>query len=60
VEILTAADECTAALRSTWLVFREPQLSEPPDTDPYVRWCGRDVGEGFLSYSLPDSPITVH
>jgi hypothetical protein len=56
VEILTVGDERTAALRSVWLVFREPQLSEPPDTDPYVRWCARDVGEGFLSYSVADFP----
>ncbi|CAN5207925.1 hypothetical protein BH09GEM1_BH09GEM1_39270 [soil metagenome] len=33
-----------------------PQLTEPPDADPHVRWCGREVGENVLSYSLSRSP----
>src|SRR2546426_3795972 len=24
----------------------KPQPTEPPDTDPYVRWCGRGLTEG--------------
>ena len=38
----------------------EPQLTEPPDADPHVRWCGREVGEIFLSYSPSRSfPLLV-
>ena len=33
-----------------------PQLSEPPDTDPYVRWCGRGVAGHSL---LPPIPISA-
>src|SRR5438034_196759 len=31
------------------LAARSPQLAEPPDTDPYVRWCGR--GRVGITYS---------
>jgi hypothetical protein len=37
------------------LAPRYPQLTEPPDADPHVRWCGREVGELTLSYSLSRS-----
>ena len=43
--------ECTAPSRTknstAWACSawpREPQLAEPPDTDPHVRWCGRGRG----------------
>ena len=39
-------------LESRAWVSHEPQLSESPDADPHVRWCGREVGEYILSYSL--------
>jgi hypothetical protein len=29
----------------------EPQLTEPPDADPHVRWCGRGVA-GITRYPL--------
>lgn len=46
-EIHTLGEERTCALRSA--SFRDPRLSEPPQTDLYVRWCGRGVaGECLL------------
>ncbi len=34
----------------------EPQHSEPPDADPHVRWCGREVEELSSSTPYPDPP----
>ena len=31
----------------------QPQLTEPPDADPHVRWCGREVGESSLLLPIP-------
>jgi RNA-directed DNA polymerase len=36
------------------LVARSPQLTEPPDADPHVRWCGRAVGESLSPTPYPD------
>ena len=33
----------------------QPQLLEPPDADPHVRWCGRGEGE-----SPPPIPIKMY
>ena len=35
---------------------REPQRSEPPDADPHVRWCGREVGESLSPTPYPAPP----
>ena len=38
----------------------KPQPTEPPDTDPYVRWCGRGLTEGHTSVSpYPDQPAVA-
>jgi hypothetical protein len=38
-------------------LMHKPQLTEPPDADPHVRWCGRGTA-GILR--LPPIPITKH
>ena len=34
-------------------LVRDPQPFEPPDADPHVRWCGREVGENSLLLPIP-------
>ena len=47
--ITSSGSECPGLLH-------RPQLTEPPDADPHVRWCGRGVtGES----RLPPIPISL-
>lgn len=55
--------QASASMRSAYRAWvpHQPQLSEPPDADPYVRWCGREVGELNSPTPYPDFvPLQVN